>query len=427
MAKTLCAILAALFLVFNGQAAWAATDKNVVVVELSGEIDSGQAALVQRGLELAKEKGAAFFILQMDTFGGLVESATNIRDKVIESPIPTVCYVKNRAWSAGALIALAHGRIVMAPGGSIGAAEPIPTTEKTIAAVKAEFAATAKQTGRDPQMAQAMVDKTLGYKEYAKKGQILALTDYQAVKEGLADFVAPDRAQLLRSLDLENCAVEVVSKSWRETFVSIIETPAVKSALLSIIIFAIIAEIKTAGLGIGAAVAALGALLLFGGGLVVGILGWIELLLFLLGVVLLVIEAFIPGFGLFGISGIIAIVGSFFLVLGGDQNAVAWLSASIAAAIVLFLLLLRRLPSSTLWNKVILKNTSSKEAGFSAGPNYENYLGQEGVSVTQLRPGGTAAIGDKKFDVLTQGEFIDAGELIVVTRTEGSKLFVKKA
>jgi membrane-bound serine protease (ClpP class) len=427
LAKTLCIILAALFFVLNGLAARAAADKNVVIVELSGEIDRGQAALVLRGLELAKEKNAAAFILQMDTFGGLVESATNIRDKIIESAIPTVCYVKNRAWSAGALIALAHGRIVMAPGGSIGAAEPIPATEKTIAAVKAEFAATAKQTGRDPQIAQAMVDKTLGYKEYAQKGQILALTDYQAVKEGLADFVAQDRAQLLQLLKLEDCAIEVVSKSWRETFVSIIETPAAKSALLSIIIFAIIAEVKTAGLGVGAAVAAFGALLLFGGGFVVGISGWLEPLLFLLGIVLLIIEAFIPGFGVFGISGIIAVAASFFLILGGNQNALVWLAVSITAAIILFLLLLRRLPSSTLWNRVILKNTSSRENGFSAGPNYENYLGREGVSVTQLHPGGAAAIGGEKFDVLTQGEFIGAGERIVVTKTEGSKLFVKKA
>ena len=314
----------------------------------------------------------------------------------------------------------------MAPGSSIGAAEPIPATEKTIAAVKAEFAATAKQTGRDPQIAQAMVDKTLGYKEYAKKGQILALTDYQAKQEGLADFVAPDREQLLRSLELEDCAIEIVGKGWRETFISIIETPAVRSAILSIIILAIIAEIKTAGMGIGAAIAILGAALLFGGGFIVGISGWIEPLLFLLGVILLLVEAFLPGFGVFGVGGIIAITVSFFLVLGGDQTAVVWLAASIAAAVILFLLLLRRLPSSALWNMVILKNTSSKEAGFSAGPDYESYLGREGVSVTQLRPGGTASIGGEKFDVLTQGEFIAVGERIVVTKTEGSKLFVKK-
>jgi membrane-bound serine protease (ClpP class) len=272
-----------------------------------------------------------------------------------------------------------------------------------------------------------MVDKTLGYKDYAQKGQILALTDYQAVREGYADFVAPDRAQLLRTLELDGAEIAVVGKNWRESFIGVIETPAARSVLLSIIILAIITEIKTAGLGIGAAIAALGAAVLFGGGFIGGISGWLEPLLFLLGVVLLLIEALIPGFGIFGIGGIAAIAASFFLVLGGDESAVLWLAMSIVAAILLFLLLLRRLPSSTLWNKVILKNTSSKEDGFSAGPDYENYLGREGASVTQLRPGGTASIGGEKFDVLTQGEFIEAGQRIVVVKTEGSKLFVKKA
>ena len=92
MARTLCVIFTALFFVFNCQAARAA-DKTVVIVELAGEIDMGQAALVVRGLDIAKEKNAKAFILQMDTFGGLVESATNIRDKIIESAIPTICYV----------------------------------------------------------------------------------------------------------------------------------------------------------------------------------------------------------------------------------------------------------------------------------------------------------------------------------------------
>lgn len=423
--KKIFRALVIVLMAFAFAAPGALASDTVVVVELSGEIDHGQTALVLRGLEQAEKTGAKAFVLQMDTFGGLVAAATSIRDKVIDSPVPTVCYIKNRAWSAGALIALAHEKIVIAPGGSIGAAEPIPTTEKTIAAVKAEFAATAKRTGRDPQIAEAMVDKTLGYKTYAQKGQILALTDYQAVEVGYADFVAKDRAELLKSIGFENAKVNVISQNWQEKAIGILENPAVKSGLLSIIILAIIVEVKTAGTGIGAMVAIIGAALLYGVSFMGGLTGWIEPLLFLLGVILLLIEFFMPGFGVFGIAGIISIVASFFMLLGGNEKAVIWLAASFVMSIALFLLFLRKLPASAFWNRFVLKNTSSKQEGFSTGPDYEQYMGHEGITVTQLRPGGTAEIDGQKFDVLTYGEFVEPKAKIVVIKVEGSKIFVK--
>jgi membrane-bound serine protease (ClpP class) len=405
----------------------AAGESNIVIItELSGEIDPGQAALALRGLQLAETRGARAFVLQIDTFGGLVAAATMIRDKVIDSPVTTVCYVKNRAWSAGALIALAHRKIVMAPGGSIGAAEPIPTTEKTIAAVKAEFAATAAKRGRDVHAAEAMVDKTLGYKNYAQKGQILAFTDYQAVEAGYADFIAADRGELLRRLGLEGARIETVSKSWQEELISLLSIPAVKSALLTIIILGVITEIKTAGLGLGAFFAILGAALLYGANFLAGSVSWLEPLLFVLGLVLVGIELFIPGFGIFGIGGIISMIASFFLVLGGDTSAIAWLAGSIVAACILFMLILRWLPESRLWRGFVLRNTSSREAGYSTGPDYTALMGKTGVTLTPLRPGGSAEIEGERLDVLSLGEFIQPGEPVVVIKTEGSTVFVKK-
>ncbi len=403
----------------------AAPGDTVVLVELSGEIDEGQAALVLRGLSEAEKLNAKAFILQMDTFGGLVASATTMRDKIIDSNIPTICYIKNRAWSAGALIAMAHGKIAMAPGGSIGAAEPIPTTEKTIAAVKAEFAATATRSGRNPKVAEAMVDKTLGYKEYAKPGQILALTDYQAEKEGYADFIAKDRPELLAKLGYSDAKVVVLGESWQEKLVGFLAKPAIKSVLLAVIIFAIIFEIKTAGTGIGAGIAIIAAAMFFGSSFLFGLSGWLEPLLFFAGIAFLIAEIFIPGFGIFGIAGICAIMASFFLVLGGNANAVMWLALSILIALVCFLLIMKRLPTSALWSKFVLKNSSTKEEGFSSNPDYDKYLDKEGVVITQLRPGGTAAIDGQKFDVLTYGEFVQPGAKVIVVKVEGSKLFVR--
>lgn len=400
----------------------------VVFVELNGEIDKGQAELVLRGLREAKEKNAKAFILQIDTFGGLVSAATTMRDAIMESDIPTICYIKNRAWSAGALIAIAHDQIVMAPSGSIGAAEPIPTTEKTIAAVKAEFRSTAEKAGRDPKVAEAMVDKSVGFKEYAAKGHILALSSSQAIEVGYADFVANDRTELLEKLGFANCKVDVVTQSWRESAIGILEEPAVKSALLSVIILAIIAEIKTAGTGIGAAIAIVAASLLYGSSFIFGLSGWLEPLLFFAGLIFIAIEIFMPGFGVFGIAGIISIMTSFFLILGGFDDlsvSLMWLAVSVGCATILCIFILRRLPSSKLWNRFVLQNTSSKQEGFSSGPDYERLLNKEGVVVTQLRPGGIAEFDGVRFDVLTYGEFVEPGTEVIVVKVEGNKLFVK--
>ena len=109
----------------------------VISISIKGEINGGQAALVHKAKNDARTKQAQAVLVEIDTFGGLVDSAVSIRDMIINSPVPTICYVKNRAWSAGALIAISHKYIAIAPGGSIGAAEPIPTTDKTVAALKA--------------------------------------------------------------------------------------------------------------------------------------------------------------------------------------------------------------------------------------------------------------------------------------------------
>ena len=106
----------------------------------------------------AVEAGAALILVELNTFGGRVDAATEIRDTLIDAKVPTAAYVTERAWSAGALIALAAETIWMAPGSSIGAAQPVPADEKTVSALRAEFESTAERTGRDPRVAAAMVD-----------------------------------------------------------------------------------------------------------------------------------------------------------------------------------------------------------------------------------------------------------------------------
>ncbi|WP_312334875.1 NfeD family protein [Anaerospora hongkongensis] len=397
---------------------------SVAVVTIKGEIDGGQSALLQRAFQEAQKNNARAILVELDTFGGLVDAAVQMRDVIIDSPVPTICYIKNRAWSAGALIALAHQSIAVAPGGSIGAAEPIPTTEKTVAALKAEFAATANKTGRNPRVAEAMVDKSLGLPGYAEPGQILALTDYQAKDVGFADFVAVDRAAVLVHYGLSDATVVEYQPQWTDRLAGWLSNPAIKSGLLSLIFLAVLAEIKTAGTGVGALVAIVAAVLFFGSQWLTGVAGLLEILLFAAGCILLVVELYVPGTGLFGIAGLASILASFFLSLGANLSAVTTMTISLVVAIIAFAVLARYLPSSKLWTKLILKDSETTQAGYTSAQDYDCYLGCEGITITQLRPAGRIELKGVQLDVVSEGRFLPAGIPVKVVSVKGNRIVV---
>ncbi|MGL5513566.1 MAG: NfeD family protein [Sporomusa sp.] len=397
----------------------------VISISIKGEIDGGQAALVRKAMADADSKQAQAVLVEIDTFGGLVDAAVSIRDVIINSPVTTICYVKNRAWSAGALITLSHKHIAIAPGGSIGAAEPIPTTEKTVAALKAEFAATANRTGRNPRVAEAMVDKSLGFPGYAEPGQILALTDYQAIDVGYADVVAPDREAVLAHFGLAGVEVVEYSQGWQEKMAGWLSNPTVKSFLMTIIFLAVLTEIKTAGMGVAALIGSVAALLFFGSQWITGIAGWLEIILFVGGILLILFELYTPGLGIFGLGGMIAIFASLFLTLGANAAAINMLAISLIAAIVIFLVLAKRLPASKLWSRLILKDAATKSAGFSTSLDYSQYLGKTGVTPTGLRPAGTMMIDGAQLDVVSEGQFIEPNKFVKVVSVTGNRIVVR--
>jgi membrane-bound serine protease (ClpP class) len=403
-----------------------ANAQSIVVINVKGEIDGSQAALVHRAVVEAESNGARAIIIELDTFGGLVDSAVKIRDMISQTPIETICYIKSRAWSAGALIAIAHKHIAIAPGGSIGAAEPIPATEKTIAAVKAEFAATANKSGRNVKVAEAMVDKTMGFPGYAQPGQILALADYQAKEVGYSDLSAASRGDVLSYYGLSENEVVEYNLTWSEKLAGWLSDSTVKSLLLSVIFLAVFTEIKTAGMGVAAFVGLVAALLFFGSQWLTGVAGWLEVILFLSGILLILIELFVPGFGFWGISGAGCILVSIFLTLGGNGGAFTILSISLVIAIFAFMMILKFLPSSRLWAKLILNDSESKQAGFSSASDYSNFVGKEGIVLTLLRPAGIVDIDGVQLDVVSEGQYIEPGKRVKVVSITGSRIVVKR-
>ena len=150
-------MITALVLMFSLTAALPAASvqaDTVRVLPISGDIDGSQVAFIQRGLRQAEENGDTAVVIPINTLGGRVDSALKIRDMIMASDVPVIA-TSRRGPGRQALIALSSRHIIMAPGSSIGAAEPIPDTEKNIAALKAEFSATAAQTGHNPGVAEA--------------------------------------------------------------------------------------------------------------------------------------------------------------------------------------------------------------------------------------------------------------------------------
>lgn len=426
--KSLWAFSLALFLfvflwAFQGEVY---ASNTVHVITISGEIDGGQAALVQRGVQEAQDEEDQAIVIRINTQGGRVDSALRIRDILKESQVPTIAFVTSRAWSAGALIALSCRHIVMAPGSSIGAAEPIPATEKNIAALKSEFSTTAEGNGYNPRVAEAMVDKKAGFPGYAAEGEILALTDSQAKALNISSGTADTVEDVLRLYSIESDSLVYVDRNWRDEGVAILQNPYVRIALVGLIIAAVLVEIKAAGIGIGLVTALLlGCLMLFSGtGSFADDLKMVGA--FLAGLFLIAMEIFaVPGAGIFGVAGVILLLGSIFWMLGATMEALYILAGGIVVAIVLFYVIGKKLPKSQFFNRIALQNRSTEEKGYTSQDDKTEYLFQKGVAITPLRPAGTVRINQTRVDAVSSGAYIERDTPVRVIQVEGARVVVE--
>lgn len=418
-------ILILLFIVLGINESLGNSD-NVYLIHVSGMINEGVYTLIRRGISRAVENDAKYIIVEIDTFGGLVESAVKIRDALLDSQITTVAYVKNRAWSAGALIAIACEKIAFTESGSMGAAEPRPLEEKVVSALRAEFSATAERRKRDPKIAEAMVDQSVEIKDLKPKGKLLTLTASQAQKYGYADFIANDYEELWNMLGMKSPRILEEHLNWSERLSQITADPTYSFLLLLIGIILLYAEFQVPGFGILGILGITFIVLTFIGNYLAGLAGIEAILLLIGGTILLLIELHTPGFGIPGIAGIISLFTSLYLVLGGGINAVRSITMASILVIGVIILFIRYLPESFVWKRLALKESERREMGYTAVAVGEDLVGREGITVTLLRPVGIVEIDNKRYDCLTEGEYIPAGTKVIVTKVIGNSIFVRK-
>ncbi len=416
----------------------------VYVIRVEGMIDNGLSRYIDRALVEASAADAAVVIFHIDTFGGLVDAADAIRKAILDAPMPTVAFIDKNAASAGALISYAADRIVMVPGASIGAATVVSgaggeaAPDKYQSYMRGLMRATAEANGRDPRIAEAMVDQDLVVEGISEAGQVLTLSAQEALAFGVADAVLGSLDEMVDALGLTGVPRLAHRSNGLERLLRFFGSPVMQSILMLMMLGGLYFELRTPGVGFPGLMAALGAALFFGPHYLLGLVESWEVVVFVLGVVLLLLEIFvIPGFGVAGIAGLVLVVGSLVVGLIGNVgfsfppfSAFTPAILTMAATLVLFVILIfslgRYLPNSQQVNRFVLQPELSSAFGYTASDTMSELEGQIGTTLTPLRPAGAVAIGEERVDVITAGEYIPAGTPVRVVRVRGSRVEVRR-
>jgi len=445
-------------------------------------IDQSTYLQVKFALEEYKKEQVSFILLHLNTPGGEVFAATSIAELLQEidqkEHIPVIAVIDNWALSAGAMLAYSCRWIAVSNQALMGAAEPVMASssgqmesapEKINSALRAEFGTLAKNYGRNPLIAEAMVDKDLIVVK--REGEILRLNEMSAVKKGdevisaqgklltldadqlidlqIADFRLPPSGNLFELPFFASIpqVKELHYGSWKIDFFAFLTNPLVASLLMMGLILGVYMEMQHPGMGVPGIVAltCLGLVLL--SHFSTQAVDWLEILFVLVGILLLLIEVLIlPGFGVTGILGVLLIlfgVGALLLPSWGSTqfswngegwnlsaiafvNRLEWLLGSLLLSTLMIMLIARFFtPRFLERNKMILHET---QEGSVAGLEKDQLplKGAEGRAFTSLHPGGKIQIGDQIYEALSEGELIDRGAKVLVSKIQGCVIFVTK-
>ena len=406
-------------------AAPAATAGPVVIVPIQGTVDDGMAHLVERAVAEANSENASAIVLDVNSPGGLVDAAFRIRDALFAAKMPVIAYVDPRAYSAAALISLSANRIVMAPGATIGAAEPIPNTGKNISALRGEFESTALRNHRNATVAGAMVDKNVDLPDYKRTGTILTLNTDDARRAHVADASAPTLEAALAEENVSGATRTTEAYTLAEQIARFATNPAVSALLLSLGMLGLLIEMQTMH-GIAGIIGVAALALFFGSHVYAGFSNGFVIGLAVFGILGILWELHVvPGHGFPGALGVTALLAAVLLAFGIPFFfvAVESLATALVVTVIVFSLVVRAVPQNAWMNRLAL--ASAQGPDFVTSRDFSDLRGQIGTAASFLRPAGIATIDGRRIDVLTEGEFIPQGTTVRVTRVEGARIFVE--
>ena len=401
-----------------------AAEAEIMHIQLNSEINNAEYTFINKNLNEAELNNLDYVIIEINSLGGYVDPALKIRDRIFESEIEIITFVNGRAWSAAALIALAGEELYISPSASIGAAETRPNEEKYISALRKEFAATAERRNKNPEIAEAMVDASLEVEGVIEQDRLLTLTAAEALELGIADYSASSLADLAAARNNELSEIFTVEKSNLEKIMGIISSPYISSLVLIIAFSALIFEALTPGFALGGTVGIISLLIFFASHIFTGAIGTGIVVLFIAGIILILAEVFvIPGFGIAGISGITAVLASLFFIFPNTTIAINVLLAVVLFTLVIAFIMFKKFGSSRFWRRISLESSSKN---YYSSTSKKDYLNQEGVTLSKLRPAGTIKIDEDRVDAVSEGSFIEKGKKVKVISVSGSRIVVRE-
>lgn len=416
----------------------------VMVMEIRAEIDPRMNRYVQLALEHADEIEADYIVIDMDTYGGAVTDAKDIVERILDYDTPIWVFINKDAASAGALISIACDSIYMTPGANIGAAtvvtqDGVAAPDKYQSYMRSTMRSIAEEKGRDPKIAEAMVDENIEIDSVSEAGQVITFSTSEAIKNGFCEAKINSIEELLERNGVTDYEISTFEVDSVEDIIAFFLNPAISGILILIIVGGIWFELQTPGVGFPILAAAIAAVLYFTPYYLNGLAENWEIIAFFIGVILIALEIFvIPGFGVAGFFGITLTVGSLILVMLNNDNfdfsfvgldqillaVIATLGGMIGSIIVLFVGGVR-FTQSKAFSRVALTETMQKSDGYTSNFNTEPMIGKEGEAYTILRPSGRILIDDELYDAYTRGEYIEKGQKVIVISEEGTSLKVK--
>jgi membrane-bound serine protease (ClpP class) len=437
---------------------------------------------VRRHVKESIEHGKNFFIFEIDSYGGDAQAGLDMAEYIKDlEGVRTVAYIPKNAISAAAFIALGCDEIIMhrdaklgdcgvmfIEGGQFHFVEP-----KLVSIVSTALETIATAKGYPPALARAMIEQDLVVKEVhdprtgstlflseqelearagenlqvrrvvKDKGRFLTMDGTTAQSLDFATDLVDNFDGLLAHYGLEDIEIAVVQPNWVDTLIWVLNRPPIKAILLIVGVLCLYLELKLPGISLPGLVAALCFLLFFWSQFMGGTATALEIVLFLAGALCLGLEIFVlPGFGVFGVTGILLMIVS--VVLASQtfvlpQGSSQWreLSESLGSVVFAFVCLFgfaflagKYLPSVPLLGRVVLTPdqvavTSDSSAGLAAGP-LTDLLDAEGIAMTPLRPAGRVRFGDQFIDVVTDGSYINEGTRVRVIDVSGRRVVVRQ-
>ncbi len=422
------------------------TKTKVMVMEIKAEIDPRMTRYVELALEHAEKTNVNYVIVEMDTYGGVLTDAKEIVDMIMGLKKPIWVFINSDAASAGALISIACDSIYMSPGASIGAATVVEggsgqaAPDKYQSYMRSIMRSTAEENGRNPRIAEGMVDERIVIDSIKQAGKVITFTTSEAIANGYCEAKVQSIKEILERNKIENYEIETFHLGVVDKVIAIFLNPFISGILILIILGGIYFELQTPG-AVFPILAALVALVLY---LVPyylnGLAQYWEIIALFVGILLLAAEIFvIPGFGVAGVAGIALTISSLVLIMlnndffnfefvpfGDMVVAAVVVFGGVAGGVLLLFFGGARLSQTGAFKRIALMETQGSSQGYSVNTFEISLVGKRGTAYTVLRPSGKVMIDEQVYDAFTRGDYVEKGEVIEVLATEGVTLKVKK-